>query len=168
MIIFQNIPVKTCPDLDIKHFKHLSCCTALDESTVDFKASNNLFTSFCWSKIHFLTLNRIILPRSGVDVEQVLDLGHQNFSSCIQPFGNRIVKRIFESFLLTVHGREKIGLVKVMGLEGPHESGCPLNSQMGAYHFSFEVNLHHTANRIADMNQLEETKQWSNNSLRIL
>src|SRR6266481_886618 len=98
----------------------------------------------------------------------MLDLCHQDLGSCIQPLGNRVVKRVFETFLLTVHGREKIGLVKVMGLKVSQKSGCPLNSQMGAYHFSFEVNLHHTADRIADMDQLEETKQRSNNGLRIL
>lgn len=143
--------MKPCPDLDVKDFEHLSCRAPLDESTMDFETSNNLFTSFRWSQIHFLTLNRIVLPRSRVGVEQVFDLGHQDLGSGIQSLSNRVIKRIFESFLLMVHGREKIGLVKVMGLEVSHESGCPLHSQMGAYHFSFEVNLHHTADRIADM-----------------
>jgi len=160
--------VKPCPDLDIEDLEHLSRRAPLDESTVDVKASDNLFTPFSWTKIHFLTLNWVVLPRSRVDVEEMLDLRHQDLCGCIQSLGNRFIERIFESFLLTIHGREKIGLVKVVRLGVSHQSEYPLNSQMGTYHFSVEVDLDHTADRIADMDQLEEPKQRSNDGLLIL
>ena len=108
--------MKPCPNLDIEHLEHLPRCAPFDESTVDVKASDNLFTSFRWSKIHFLTLNWVVFPRPRVDVEEMLDLCHQNLGSCIQPPGNQFVERIFESFLLTIYGREKIRLVKVVRL----------------------------------------------------
>ena len=109
--------MKPCPNLDIEHLKHLPRRTPFDESTVDVKAPNNLFTSIRGSKIHFLTLNWVVLPRPRVDVEKMLDLCHQNLGSCIQPLGNRFIERIFESFLLTIYGREKIRLVKVVRLD---------------------------------------------------
>jgi hypothetical protein len=114
----QYVPMEPCPNLDVKDFEHFSRSTPFDESAVSFKTPNDFFASLSGPKIHLLAFDWVVLSRSRVGVEEVLNLRHQDLSGCIQSLGDRVVERVFKSFLLAVHRRKKIGLVEVVRLGG--------------------------------------------------
>jgi hypothetical protein len=113
---YRYVPVEPRPDLDVKHLEHLLRRAPLDEPAMGLQAADHLGASPRRPQVHLLPLDRVVLPRTGVYGEQVLDLGHQDLRRGVEPPSDRVVERVFEPLLLAVDGREEVSLVEMVRL----------------------------------------------------